>query len=49
MSGKKKLTVLLPPSHGHYIGQSVISRHPQLRTRGFFGKFYCPHALADGN
>jgi len=29
---------------------TCISRHPQLRTGGFFGaKFYCPHAIADAH
>jgi len=27
-----------------------ISKHPKLRTIGFcWSKFYCPHALGDGN
>ena len=46
VSNQSNTTAILQPLSR----STCISRHLQSRTRGFLGaKFYCPHALADGN
>jgi len=36
-------------SYGHYTGQPALAGTP-VKSWSFAGaKFYCPHALADGN
>jgi len=36
--------------HSHYTGQPALSGTSRLELEDFAGaKFYCPHALADGN
>jgi len=36
--------------YGHYTGQPVLSSTSSQELENFDGaKFYCPHALADGN
>jgi len=35
---------------GHYTGQPALASTPSQELEDFAGaKFYCPHALADGN
>jgi len=42
--------VLLPPFYVHYTGQPVLAGTPSQELEDSVpGKFYCPHALADGN
>jgi len=39
-----------PPLHGHYTGQSALAGTSSSELWDVVGaKFYCPHALADGN
>jgi len=39
-----------PPFYGHYTGQPVLASTSSQELEDFVGaKFYCPHALADGN
>jgi len=39
-----------PPSYGHYTSQPALTDTSSGELEDFVGaKFYCPHALADGN
>jgi len=39
-----------PPFYGHYAGQSALAGISSKELEDFVhAKFYCPHALADGN
>jgi len=38
------------PFYGHYTGQPALAGTYSQELEDFIGaKFYCPHALADGN
>ena len=44
------LLLLLLPFYSHYTGQPALASIPSYELQDFAGaKFYCPHALADGN
>jgi len=39
-----------PPFYGHHTGQPALAGTSSYEVDDFVGaKFYCPHALADGN
>jgi len=39
-----------PLLYGHYTGQPALAGTSSYEVEDFVGaKFYCPHALADGN
>jgi len=49
-SNKTELLLQLLPFYGHYTGQSALASTRCQELEDFVGaKFYCQHALADGN
>jgi len=50
LPNKTKQAQLLLPFYGYYTGQPALASTPSKELEYFIGaKFYCPHALADGN
>ena len=48
--GTAFILLLLLPFYGHYTGQSALAGTHGHELEDFVrAKFYCPHALADGN